>query len=181
MIAMRALVQRGFTLIELLIAMAIFALLTLLAAPMYGEMVANTEVRNAAENILMGLRGAQSEAVHTNARTKFVMASDGWQIFLTNADGDDFDTIAWRSYQFSEGASRASMNPTSGTVIFNGFGQIIGNPDDTLQQVDVTTSAISNPHKLRVLVGTRNKATAMKLCDPNYATDDPVGCPEPIT
>ena len=67
----------------------------------------------------------------------------------------------------------------TGTVTFNGYGQIIKNADgtDPLASVDVTTTAISNPRTLRVLIGGTGVAAGMKMCDPSYASTDPVGCP----
>jgi prepilin-type N-terminal cleavage/methylation domain-containing protein len=177
---MRAFIQRGFTLIEVMIALVIVAMLALFAAPMYGEMLANTEVRNAAENILMGLRAAQSEAIRQNSPAKFVLDSTtGWQVLVTDRNTYDFDAAPYREYKFNEGARRASVTPTpsGGTeVVFNGLGQII-HQDTALSQIDVTTSSISNPHALRILIGTKDVAAGMKMCDPNYAATDPVGCP----
>jgi len=177
---MRACLHRGFTLIEMMIALVIIALLALLAAPMYGEMIANTEVRNASENILMGLRTAQGEAIKLNAPAKFKLDSTGWNVYVTDPDTNDFDATAWRSYLFAEGAKRATVTATGGSeVTFNGLGQIVKNVDgvDILTQVDVTTSAISNPRTLRILVGTGAVGAGMKMCDPSYPVDDPVGCP----
>lgn len=186
MIAMRSCRQRGFTLIEMMIALVILALLVLLAAPMYGEMLANTEVRNASENILMGLRDAQSRAIQSNAPARLVLdttsGSGGWSVYqyMHTDDAQDGTEQLVRSYTFKEGASRATVAATGGTqVTFNGLGQIIGNADGsaTMSQVDITTSAISSPRVLRILVGTKDVAAGMKMCDPSYSTSDPVGCP----
>jgi type IV fimbrial biogenesis protein FimT len=177
---MQTFLQKGFTLIELMIALVIVALLALLAAPMYGEMIANTEVRNAAENILTGLRTAQGEAVKQNSPTKFILdGTTGWQILVTDPDTYDFDATPWREYKFAEGAKRASVTPTpvaATEVVFNGLGQIL-HQDTAISRVDITTSAISSPHPLRILIGTKDVAAGMKMCDPNYANTDPVGCP----
>jgi prepilin-type N-terminal cleavage/methylation domain-containing protein len=178
---MRAFIQRGFTLIEMMIALVIAGLLVLLAAPMYGEMIANTEIRNASENILMGLRTAQGEAIRLNAPAKFVLdttpGTGGWQVLVTDPDKNDFAVDPWRTYNFADGAKRATVTATGGTeVTFNGLGQII-HQDTAITRVDVTTSAISNPHKLSILVGTSAVAAGMKMCDPSYPSTDPVGCP----
>jgi prepilin-type N-terminal cleavage/methylation domain-containing protein len=175
----RACLHRGFTLIEMMIALVIVALLALLAAPMYGEMIANTEIRNASENILMGLRTAQGEAIRLNAPAKLVLDSSGWQVLVTDRNTYDFDASPYRTYKFNEGARRATVTPTPSTateVVFNGLGQIL-HQDTAISQVDVTTSSISNPHALRILIGTKDVAAGMKMCDPNYAVTDPVGCP----
>ncbi len=178
-LAVKTGLHRGFTLIELMIALAILALLTMLAVPMYGEMLANSEVRNATENILMGLRTAQGEAVKLNAPAKFVMDTAGWNVYVTDPDSNDFSATAWRTYQFIEGGKRATASPASAEVTFNGLGQIILNADAvaTPARIDVTTSSISSPRNLAILVGTKLAAAGMKMCDPKYDPTDPMGCP----
>ncbi|MEO8848030.1 MAG: GspH/FimT family pseudopilin [Casimicrobiaceae bacterium] len=174
---MRALPQRGFTLIELMIALVILGFLTMLAVPMYGEMLTNSQIRNAAENILTGMRTAQAEAIHLNAPAKFVLSNGtGWRVYVTDPDTNDYAVAPWRQYNFSEGASRATVTTTAGSeVVFNGLGQIVKTVD-TIPQVDIT-GASANPHVLRILVGTETMAAGMKMCDPGYASTDPVGCP----
>ena len=74
----------GFTLIELMIAVSIFAILVLLAGPMYADFMGNTQIRSAAENSLSGVRLAQSNAVQNNRPAKFVIdpsAVGGWAVY----------------------------------------------------------------------------------------------------
>src|SRR5215472_1568721 len=75
--------HRGFTLIELLIALSIFGFLLLIAGPMYGDFMGNSQIRNGAENALTGVRLAQTEAVRGNTQTQFILdptAAGGWQV-----------------------------------------------------------------------------------------------------
>ena len=64
---------RGFTLIELLIAVAIFVFLIMLAGPMYGQFMANSQIRNAGEAMLNGVQLAQATAVRGNTWTRLVV------------------------------------------------------------------------------------------------------------
>ena len=61
--------EHGFTLIELMIALSIFAFLILIAGPMYADFMGNTQIRNGAENTLMGVRLAQTEALRGSRST----------------------------------------------------------------------------------------------------------------
>jgi type IV fimbrial biogenesis protein FimT len=178
---------RGFTLIELLIGIAIFALLALLGAPIYFEMIVNSELRNAAENALSGVRGAQAEAIRMNLPVKFEMSSNRWDIYATDPEALTFNSVPLRSYSLDDGARRALFKPVPAgttTVTFNGFGQVLPkNLDNSkpLEQIDIggqESVSKSGLRELRVIIGTQNKATAMKLCDPSFSNTDPMGCPE---
>src|SRR5437868_9448241 len=72
---------RGFTLIELMIALSIFALLAFLALPIYSSFMGNSQIRNAAENSLSGVRVAEAAAIEGNSRAKFVMDANAWSVY----------------------------------------------------------------------------------------------------
>ncbi len=86
--------RRGFTLIELLIALAIFVFLILLAGPMYADFMGNSQIRNAAENALTGVRYAQTTAIKTNRPVKFVLnpaaTTGGWAVYEFDENAGDY-------------------------------------------------------------------------------------------
>jgi type IV fimbrial biogenesis protein FimT len=173
--------RNGFTLIELMIALAIFGLLLMLAAPAYTRFLANTQVRTAAETIMNGVRTAQTEAIKRNAQVAFVLDDAvGWTIQLV----EDGSTLA--TYNFNEGAGHASVShtPAGATrTTFTGLGRVMtANPDATeeIYQIDVTTTTVSSPKNMRVVIGVPGSPInflGSKLCDPSFPSTDPVGCP----
>lgn len=179
-----SMLTRGFSLIELMVALAIFALLVTLAAPMYGEFLANTQIRNAAENTLLGVRQAQAEAVKRNGSVEFVLATTGWQVTWFDPAGVDPDQDV-SSHNFLVGSPRAAVAPIPGaatTVTFNGLGRAAPNRDASpqLTRVNVTTTMIAAPKNMSVIVGALGGTTGMKLCidDPvKFPPTDPQGCP----
>jgi type IV fimbrial biogenesis protein FimT len=70
---------RGFTLVELIVAMSVLALISTLAVPMYGEIVAANRTRAAAYSLVSALTLARSEAVKRNAAVSVLPFGTGWQ------------------------------------------------------------------------------------------------------
>ena len=64
---------RGVTLLELLIVLAIIALVTGIALPMFGGPVSTSELRASARQLAAGLRLARSEAVSERRETFLVL------------------------------------------------------------------------------------------------------------
>jgi type IV fimbrial biogenesis protein FimT len=165
--------RQGFSLIELMIAIAILAIVLTLGIPVYNEYMANTQVRNAAESILNGLRVAQAEAVKRNAPVVFVLdKAVGWQV-------QDPDTAAViQKYVLAEGADKVALTGTPGTstrVTFNGLGRNTANKDGSapLTRIDLKPSLAGGTRELRVLIDISN----IRLCDPKFPSTDPMGCP----
>jgi type IV fimbrial biogenesis protein FimT len=177
---------RGMTLIELMIGLAIAAILLLLAAPAYRDFIANTNVRNAAENTVAGLRQARAEAVKRNGQVQLGLDAGGWSIYWKNPETDKWETLT--AYKFSEGAAKASIDSLGGgeTVTFDGVGRIVPNPGDspagtaTISDIQFTTTMVSDPRILHVVVGNDKSATGIRICDTKFAFDDPSGCPKGI-
>ena len=178
---------RGFSLIELMIAISIFVLLVVLAGPIYGEFVANTNIRNAGESLLNGVRLAQVQALRYNLPTEFQFNGTGWVV--TTDDPENPGTPlpgSVETYQITEGATQAKITPTPGgatTVTFGGLGRIEPNADASasLEILDIildpAKSNVSGSRPLRIVVANTNKGVGTKLCDPAVATTEPQGCP----
>ena len=173
----------GFTLIELMIALSIFAILVFLALPMYAQFMGNSQIRNAAENSLTGVRLAQATAIKGNSLARFMIDANGWAVYAWNDEIADFAVVPVQSYQFAEGASQTThtLTPAAGTkVTFDGLGRVV--PDaSSLTQIEVTNPSVTNPRKLRVMISGIGGNTGIKLCDPDPGVDtsDPRACPPP--
>ena len=170
--------MQGFTLIELMTAITIFAILAMMAMPMYGSFIANSQIRTATESMLSGVRLAQTEAVKRNAQVEFVLDENvGWTVNVV--DGGVATKL--QDAQFKAGAAKTKRTPSGPErrVTFNGLGRILAqNPVDNsppLGRVDVTSTAYtSGARDLRLVVGS---AYGIKVCDPALPDTDPAGCP----
>lgn len=175
---------RGMTLIELMIGLAIAAILLLLAAPSYRDFIANTNVRNAAENTVAGLRRANAEAVKRNAPVRFSLGGGGWSVDeIDPADGSVENAI--ESYKFSEGAAKASIDSLGGgtAITFNGLGRVLpANYDGAplIADLQFSTAMVASPRILHVVVGNDKSATGIRICDTKFPATDPSGCPAGI-
>jgi len=171
----------GFTLIELMIALSIFAILVFLAFPMYAQFMGNTQIRNRAENALIGVRLAQATAIKGNSLARFVIDANGWKVFAWDDELGDFAVAPLQTYQFAEGASQTThtLTPNTATrVTFDGLGRVV--PDaNSLTQIDVTNPSVTSPRNLRVMITGIGGNTGIKLCDPDpgVAASDPRACP----
>jgi type IV fimbrial biogenesis protein FimT len=181
---------QGFSLIELMMAIVIFSLLVMLAAPMYSEFIGNSYIRNAAEAVLDGVRLAQAQAIKANVSqptapaigAAFVLdPAAGWTVYLP--DPNDGTDQVFKTYSFvNEGASKATIttNSSTTTVTFDGLGRALltnGDGSAQLTQIDITNTNVPTPHPLRVVVSTIAGANGIKLCDPALVSTDPAGCP----
>jgi type IV fimbrial biogenesis protein FimT len=178
----------GFTLIELLIALAVFGVLIMLAGPMYAQYMANSQIRNAAESLLDGVRLAQQEAIKQNILAQFVISPTGWVAQVQNEDDPTGTYLSLQSYDKTESAARATLvgHPAGAvTVTFNGLGRVVPNPDATpsLSWVAITNTTVAGTRPLDLVINSTNAGgtsfSGIKLCDPDpgVAAGDSRHCP----
>jgi type IV fimbrial biogenesis protein FimT len=94
---------RGFTLIELMVTIALLAILTTLAAPSFGKLIASTRLSSATNELYTSLSQAKSDAIRLGTRVTICPSSTGsscsavatptwttgWIIFQDNARATD--------------------------------------------------------------------------------------------
>jgi Tfp pilus assembly protein FimT len=151
-----------------------------MAMPGYTRWIADNEVRNGAQSIAGGLRGAQAAAITRNLNTQFVLGAGGWSVQMA-----DPPNAVLQTGSFAEGSRNAVFVGVDAgglpatTIVFNALGQVPTNAAN-LVQVDVSMPSVAGTRALRVLVGATPSGVpfhGVKLCDPLFAFPDPKGCP----
>lgn len=169
--------QGGFSLIELLITIVIAAILMALAAPSFQSILANAQIRTAAQALHDGLQFARVEAIRRNGRVIFSKETQsGWTVSFES----DGSTLQARPYTEGSAAATVTVTPSAATkVTFNGLGRVVANTDATSSiaqlDVDVPTSVLSadRSQELRITVSTGG---SIRLCDPNAVTGTGRAC-----
>lgn len=169
--------QRGVTLIELVITIAIAAILIALAVPSFRIMLANAQIRTAAQGLHDGLQLARVEAIRRNERVIF---SKGSQSAWTVSIESDGSTVQTRPYTEGSTVATVSVTPNGAAqVTFNALGRVVANTDasSSISQLDIdvpgTVIAAVDSHELRITITTGG---AIRLCDPNATPGVGMGC-----
>jgi type IV fimbrial biogenesis protein FimT len=165
-----SLLARGFTLIELMVALAIFGILLLIAAPVASTWLGDNQIQAGAESVAGGMRYAMAAAIKHNENVEFVLGANGWVAQTANGP-----TLLQTS-SFAEGASKAVFTVTPAaatTVTFNGLGQVVPNADAS---ASITRVRITHPGSGTRPLEVQIAAQRVKLCDPAYIAPDPKGC-----
>lgn len=196
-------IAKGVTLIELVITLAIAGFLLLAVVPNIAEWMRNTQIRNAAESVEVGLQRARTEAIRRNVNVRFTLVSlsdvtkmdnscaesatgSSWVVSLNAPAGkcgnavsaDPFVLDARPAGDGSKNAvvsARLADNATgASSVTFDAFGRVTGgNP---ISCINVSyAGAPSDTRSLRVLLSTSGSAFT---CDPNASATDPRACPK---
>jgi type IV fimbrial biogenesis protein FimT len=193
--------SRGLSLIELMVALAIFGILLMLAGPMYGQFMANHQIRNAADAMLNGVQQAQATAVQRNGHVCLIVTpradadpptKGGWQIVQDSpVDNcpevpapDPAPTNPIQVYKTQDGAPRAIVAPAPNgatMLVFDGFGRINDKLADDTAYTPITcikvTHSLAGTRPLNVAISSTGTGVGTKLCDPSVVSTDPLGCP----
>jgi type IV fimbrial biogenesis protein FimT len=162
----------GFTLIELMVVVAVLAVVSAIAAPAFGSMLANFRIRAAAESVLNGINYARSEAVRRNTPVRFSISGtqSGWSV--TKAS----DSSVLLSRPAAESAN-VLMTPTTSNgsgatgVTFTANG-LVDASGAWLSRIDVSGTSGSETRRINIFGG-----GLVRMCDPSIsAVGDPRRC-----
>ncbi len=176
--------QQGFTLVEMMVTLTILVILMSIAVPNFRDMMANFQIRAAAEGVNSGLQLARAEAIRRNVNVVFTLGqypnwTVGCQVVVVDEDSDGVDDCPEiiQNKISNEGSSNVSVEVTpAGTtsVTFNGMGRVTFNNDGSnpVRQIDFSTLA-GGGHNLRILI----RGGSVHFCDPSVTTvGDPRVC-----
>lgn len=107
----------GFTLIELMVAIAVLAVLLAIGIPSFRDYIADQRARAAAEELMLGLTLARSEAIKRNATVTVSAADSDWaQGWAVSVGGKSYSDCA------AGAAGCIRVSQTNGDVQITGAG-----------------------------------------------------------
>lgn len=167
--------MRGFTLIELCITIAVLGILLTLAAPSMSDMLTNSRMKSAKEQILAGINSAKSEAIRNNTSLRVALTS-------TTLTVSRKDTGAVLKTLPISGASSVSIGAVS--FFFDSLGRVsdTGEPEDPpvaawSSEIVPTSGADSCSAELRCYRIQVLSGGLIKACNPSQGdANDPSSC-----
>lgn len=117
----------GFTLAELLMTMALFATISLIAAPRVSELLESFSRSNAEMQVLQDMRLMQATTVEQGCQGIVSIAADG-KSYSYGCDYVPFSAVSppvWDSVRFTHSLPPKVTVATNGQIIFNSRGQAV--------------------------------------------------------
>jgi type IV fimbrial biogenesis protein FimT len=109
----------GFTLIELLTALGVVAILAMLAAPSFDNLIRSQRIRGATNDLVSTLIFARSEAVKRNADVTVGRVGSSWAGGWTVT----YDDGGTKTARVHSALSNLSVTATASSLIFGGGGR----------------------------------------------------------
>lgn len=194
----RAALQRGFTLIEIAITLAVVGIVIALGAPSFSNWIQNTQIRNAGESVLTGIKLARAEALKRNSPVLFQLmtstdascglsvAGPSWVVSRTSAVGlcnatDETVTPPnlIRKMSATDGATNVVYAATQSSIGFDALGRVTPVPaGDVVIFVTNPTGGDCFPSgEMRCQTLVVTAAGQARMCDPAVSTvGDPRNC-----
>lgn len=193
--------RRGVTLVELMVTLAILALLLMAMVPNVGAWMRNSQVRNAAESIEVGIQQARLEAVRRNKNVRFSLvslanvavmdnscalssASASWVVSLDDPSGkcgaaSTASPFVIARHPAGDGSSKATVVATDSGgaaatgLTFDAMGRVVSAGAIAKVVVSLNTSDTD----LRPLWIMVSNSGNVRTCDPNVSSStDPRKC-----
>lgn len=193
--------RRGVTLVELMVTIAILALLMVALIPNVGAWMKNTQIRNAAESIEVGIQQARLEAVRRNKNVRFTLVAlanpavmnntcaasstaASWVVSLDDPDGKcgtaaTSSPFVIASHPAGDGSAKATVTATDSTGVaassltFDAMGRVVSAGPIAKVVVSLSTGDAD----LRPLWITVSNSGNVRTCDPNVSSStDPRKC-----
>ena len=153
------LIHKGFTLIEVAVTLVIFSIIIMMASPYMSDMLQNSKIRSASEQLKGGLQIARSEAIRRNTTMVFTLNSTAWSVDVPNGTAPTKQGVLG-------GMGAITITPSANTVSFNSVGAT------TNTTIDLTGTAACKKDggdisclRVEVLAG-----GAIQTCDTNITT-----------
>ncbi|WP_445659918.1 pilus assembly FimT family protein [Acinetobacter sp. F16] len=158
--------EQGFTLIELMITIAIFAIISMMAAPSFGDMMLSQNLNKSTQNLILTLNEARSQAVTKRMSFEIYLVpenKDYQDIVDNNLTAVQRDNLTRKTFFLWKPEGKAQLKtgvPISLLFDFNGGVCISdsGNPAKCLRPLDQNTDVFQICNKSG---GTKSKTVRL--------------------
>jgi len=191
--------QSGMNIIELMVTVAIVGLVMALAGPSAITWLQNTQLRNAAESVLVGIQNARTEALKRNTFVAFRLTdpnSTAWTVCVYDVVADACSLTASNATVNQKSATEGSLNARAGAdtvqsdsaaalsagsglpaqVVFDSFGRLAATAPNNVRRVDLRNIVLSAAEERRLVIYI-GQTGQVRMCDPQLVlANNPQGC-----